>query len=44
MLKPLFAEVAISDGENVLMLKRDYPHALEALWKALDRLEDLIQN
>ena len=26
------------------MLKRDHPHALEALWKALDRPEDLIQN
>jgi hypothetical protein len=24
--------------------KRDYPHALQALWKALDRAEDLIQN
>jgi hypothetical protein len=24
--------------------KTDYPHALQALWKALDRAEDLIQN
>jgi len=24
--------------------KCDYPHALQALWKALDRAEDLIQN
>jgi hypothetical protein len=24
--------------------KRDYPQALQALWKALDRAEDLIQN
>ena len=24
--------------------KADYPHALQALWKALDREEDLIQN
>jgi hypothetical protein len=24
--------------------KRDYPHALQALWKAPDRGEDLIQN
>jgi len=24
--------------------KRDYPHALQALWKALDRVDDLIQN
>jgi hypothetical protein len=24
--------------------KPDYPHALQALWKALDRAEDLIQN
>jgi hypothetical protein len=24
--------------------KNDYPHALQALWKALDRAEDLIQN
>jgi hypothetical protein len=24
--------------------KRDYPHALQALWKALERAEDLIQN
>ena len=24
--------------------KQDYPHALQALWKALDRAEDLIQN
>jgi hypothetical protein len=24
--------------------KRDCPHALQALWKALDRAEDLIQN
>ena len=24
--------------------KRDYPHAPQALWKALDRAEDLIQN
>ena len=24
--------------------KADYPHALKALWKALDRAEDLIQN
>src|ERR1700737_2445977 len=24
--------------------KGDYPHALQALWKALDRAEDLIQN
>jgi hypothetical protein len=24
--------------------KRDYPHALQALWKALDRAEDLIQS
>jgi hypothetical protein len=24
--------------------KSDYPHALQALWKALDRAEDLIQN
>ena len=25
-------------------MKSDYPHALQALWKALDRAEDLIQN
>jgi hypothetical protein len=24
--------------------KNDYPHALQALWKALDRAEDLIQS
>jgi hypothetical protein len=24
--------------------KSDYPHALQALWKALDRAEDLIGN
>jgi hypothetical protein len=24
--------------------RRDYPHALQALWKALDRAEDLIRN
>jgi hypothetical protein len=24
--------------------KPDYPYALQALWKALDRAEDLIQN
>jgi hypothetical protein len=24
--------------------KRDYPHALQALWKALDRAEDLIRG
>jgi hypothetical protein len=24
--------------------KSDYPHALQALWKALDRADDLIQN
>jgi hypothetical protein len=24
--------------------RSDYPHALQALWKALDRVEDLIQN
>ena len=24
--------------------KADYPHALQALWKALDRAEDLIRN
>jgi hypothetical protein len=24
--------------------KRDYPYALQALWKALDRAEDLTQN
>jgi hypothetical protein len=24
--------------------KGDYPHALQALWKALDRAEDLLQN
>jgi hypothetical protein len=24
--------------------KHDYPHSLQALWKALDRAEDLIQN
>jgi hypothetical protein len=24
--------------------KSDYPHALQALWKALDLAEDLIQN
>jgi len=24
--------------------KSDYPHALQALWEALDRAEDLIQN
>jgi hypothetical protein len=24
--------------------KSDYPHAFQALWKALDRAEDLIQN
>ena len=24
--------------------KSDYPHALQALWKALDRAEDLIQD
>ena len=24
--------------------KSDYPHALQALWKALDWVEDLIQN
>jgi hypothetical protein len=24
--------------------KSDYPHALQTLWKALDRAEDLIQN
>ncbi len=24
--------------------KGDYPHALQALWKALDRAEELIQN
>jgi hypothetical protein len=24
--------------------KSDYPHAHQALWKALDRAEDLIQN
>jgi hypothetical protein len=24
--------------------RSDYPHALQALWKALDRAEDLIQN
>jgi hypothetical protein len=24
--------------------KSDYPHALQALWKALDRAEDLIEN
>jgi hypothetical protein len=24
--------------------KGDYPHALQASWKALDRAEDLIQN
>jgi hypothetical protein len=24
--------------------KSDYPHALQALWKALDRAEDLMQN
>jgi hypothetical protein len=24
--------------------KSDYPHALQALWKALDRAEDLIKN
>jgi hypothetical protein len=24
--------------------KSDYPHALQALWKALDRAEDVIQN
>jgi hypothetical protein len=24
--------------------KRDYPHALQALWKALDRAETLVQN
>jgi hypothetical protein len=23
--------------------KRDYPHALQALWKALDRAEDLVK-
>ena len=24
--------------------KSDYPHALQALWKALDRAEDLVQS
>jgi hypothetical protein len=24
--------------------KSDYPHALRAFWKALDRADDLIQN
>jgi hypothetical protein len=24
--------------------KNDYPHALQALWKALDQAENLIQN
>jgi hypothetical protein len=24
--------------------KSDYPHALQALWKALDRAQDLVQG
>jgi hypothetical protein len=32
------------DVTNKEKCKRDYPHALQALWKALDPAEDLIQN
>ena len=32
------------DATNKAECKSDYPHALQALWKALDRAEDLIQN
>jgi hypothetical protein len=31
-------------GTSISGRKSDYPHALQALWKALDRAEDLIQN
>ena len=34
-----FRDATIKDG-----CKSDYPHALQALWKALDRAEDLIGN
>jgi hypothetical protein len=34
-----FRDAIIKDG-----CKSDYPHALQALWKALDRAEDMIQN
>ena len=34
-----FRDATIKDG-----CKSDYPHALQALWKALDRAEDMIQN
>jgi hypothetical protein len=42
-----------SEGESVRRFRdetikeecrSDYPHALQRLWKALDRAEDLIQN
>ena len=39
------ASVWFSDDEMFrIECKSDYPHALRALWKALDRAEDLVQD
>jgi hypothetical protein len=40
----LFLSPSLSRRYNQGGSKRDYPQALQALWKALDRAEDLIQN
>jgi hypothetical protein len=43
--KPPPQKPGATPGTEVPVLcKRDYPHAFQALWKALDRAEDLIQD
>ena len=32
------------ERQSVAGCKRDYPHALQTPWKALDRAEELIEN
>jgi hypothetical protein len=39
----LCSSVRLRDATIKEECTRDYPHALQALWKALDRAEDLIQ-
>ena len=44
-IKSLYSSVRrFRDTTIKVECKSDYPHALQALWKALDRAEDLIQS
>jgi hypothetical protein len=42
--KPVLIGTPFRDATIKEECKRDYPHVLQALWKALDRAEDLIKN